>query len=318
LKFPRPDPVAVSVHDRLLKLAISRKEDFNAILARYGVERLLYRLTRTPHVSRFILKGAAMFVLWLGRVHRPTRDLDLLGSGQIDSDILRAIFADVATVSVEPDGLAFDPNTITVSEIRKGQQYQGLRVKVHGKLGTARLTVQVDVGLGDAITPRPEIAEYPTLLKMPAPRLRVYPQETTIAEKLDAMLELGLKNSRMKDYYDICTLCLNFAFNGEVLCEAIRATLTRRARMIPSELPTGLTDDFAASPGKAQQWTAFLRTHRSPDVPADLPSVVRKVRDFLAPPLQSVSTGAPFKAQWLVGGPWQAKPKPKSSMTLPA
>jgi predicted nucleotidyltransferase component of viral defense system len=309
MRSPRPDPVAISVHDRLLKLATSRKEDFNAILARYGVERLLYRLTRTPHVSRFILKGAAMFVLWLGRVHRPTRDLDLLGSGQIDAEILRAIFADIAKVSVEPDGLVFDPTTITVSEIRKEQEYQGLRVKIHGKFGTARLIVQVDVGLGDAITPRPEIAEYPTLLKMPAPRLRVYPQETAIAEKLDAMLELGLKNSRMKDYYDICTLCLNFEFHGDVLCEAIRATLTRRGRTIPSELPTGLSDEFATSPGKAQQWKAFLRTNRSPDVPADLSSVVQLVRDFLAPLLLSLTAGTPFKSEWLPGGPWKTRSK---------
>ncbi len=142
MKSKRVDPIAHSVHDRLLALAASRKEDFNAILARYGVERLLYRLTRTPHVKRFVLKGAAMFVLWLGRIHRPTRDLDLLGSGRIDTGILKTIFTDVAQTSVEPDGLIFDPNSITVGPIREGQEYQGLRVKIKGKLGTARLTVK--------------------------------------------------------------------------------------------------------------------------------------------------------------------------------
>lgn len=178
------DPVARSVHDRLLKLATSRKEDFNAMLGRYGNERVLYRLTRTKHGKRFVLKGASLFVLWLGRVHRPTRDLDLLGLGKIDAAALKTIFEDVCRASVEPDGLKFDPASVTVGEIREGQEYQGLRVTLRGAMGTARLSVQMDVGLGDAITPTPEEATYPTLLEMPAPRMKAYPRDAgTGAEK---------------------------------------------------------------------------------------------------------------------------------------
>ena len=303
------DPVAHSVHDRLLKLAASRKEDFNAILARYGNERLLYRLTRTKHGKRFVLKGASLFVLWLGRVHRPTRDLDLLGSGQIDPAALTSIFEDVCQIPVEPDGLKFDPASVTVAAIREGQEYQGLRVKLRGLLGKARLNIQVDVGLGDAITPTPEEATYPTLLDMPAPRIRVYPRETAIAEKLDAMLELGMKNSRMKDYYDISLLSQHFTFEGSILRAAIEATLRRRGRTIPAGLPVALTDEFGADQAKSIQWNAFVRTHRSSEVPSDLSAVVRQVREFLEPPLNALVGARGFDRQWPPRGPWRGVEK---------
>lgn len=299
------DPIARSVHDRLLKLAAAGKEDFNAILGRYANERILYRLTRTKHGKRFILKGASLFVLWLGRAHRSTRDLDLLGSGKIDPAVLHSVFADVCEVAVEPDGVKFDPASITVAEIREGQEYGGLRVKLRGLMGTARLSIQIDVGIGDAITPTPEEATFPTLLDMPAPTLRVYPRETAIAEKLDAMIELGMKNSRMKDYYDIALLARNFPFDGPMLRGAIDATLRRRGRTIPAELPTGLTDAFGSDPSKSSQWKAFTRGHREPELPADFRAVVREVRTFLEPPLDVIRAGSKFSLRWPPGGPWE-------------
>lgn len=304
----RTDPIAQSVHDRLLKLAKDRKEDFNAYMTRYGIERLLYRLTRTRHGERFVLKGAALFVLWLGRVHRPTRDLDLLGAGQIDEAVLRGIFEDVCKVDVQPDGLEFNPASITVAEIREGQKYQGLRVHMRGTLGTTRISVQIDVGTGDAITPKPEEVDFPTLLNMPAPRIKIYPRETTVAEKLDAMLELGLKNSRMKDYYDIHILCQSFAFDGSVLRDAIAATLMRRRRSVIAGVPTGLADEFGADLTKVRQWTAFLRTHRASVEEPDLPSVVRTIREFLHPVLEAVAQQMAFDQTWPAGGPWCRRP----------
>jgi predicted nucleotidyltransferase component of viral defense system len=299
------DPVARSVHDQLLELAAASKEDFNAILGRYANERILYRLTRTKHGKRFILKGASLFVLWLGRVHRPTRDLDLLGSGKIDPAVPQSVFADVCEVAVEPDGLKFDPASITVAEIREGQEYGGLRVRLRGLMGTARLSVQVDVGIGDAITPTPEEATFPTLLDMPAPALKVYPRETAIAEKLDAMIELGLKNSRMKDYYDIVLLARHFAFDGATLGNAIDATLRRRGRIIPAKLPTGLTDAFGSDPSKSTQWRAFTRGHRAPELPAEFLVVVREARMFLEAPLAAIRAGSKFALKWPPGGPWK-------------
>ncbi len=299
------DPVAQSVHDRLLKFAGGRKEDFNSILARYGNERILHRLTRTRHGKRFVLKGALLFVLWLGKLHRPTRDLDLLGSGKIDQATLKTIFEDVCIIEVEPDGVKFDRSSITVAEIREGEEYQGLRVKLRGLLGTARLSIQVDVGLGDAVTPTPKEAAYPTLLDMPAPKMKVYPRETSIAEKLDAMLERGMKNSRMKDYYDIALLARHFAFDGDRLCAAIDATLHRRGRTIPAELPAGLSDAFGMDTDKGRQWNAFTRNHPASELPADLVAVVREVRQFLEPPLSALAAANRFKLDWTRSGPWR-------------
>lgn len=279
------------------------------MLGRYGNERILYRLTRTKHAKRFVLKGASLFVLWLGRVHRPTRDLDLLGTGKIDAAVLKHVFEDVCRASVEPDGLQFAPSSITVSEVRGGQEYQGFRVKLRGMMGTARLSIQIDVGLGDAITPTPGEATYPTLLGMPAPQMKVYPRETLIAEKLDAMLELGLKNSRIKDYYDIALLARHFAFDGATLRTAIEATLRQRGRTIPAELPTGLADAFGADPTKSTQWIAFTRTHRNSELPSELHAVVRQVRTFLERPLSTIIAARRFDHQWPPGGPWRANRK---------
>jgi hypothetical protein len=189
--------------------------------------------------------------------------------------------------------------------IREGQEYGGLRVKLRGLMGTARLSVQIDVGIGDAITPTPEEAAFPTLLNMPAPTMKVYPRETAIAEKLDAMIELGMKNSRMKDYYDIALLARHFVFDGSTLRDAIDATLRRRGRTIPTELPTGLSDALGSDPSKATQWKAFTRGHRDPELPADFFAVVREVRMFLEAPLAALRVGSKFTLKWPPGGPWK-------------
>ena len=298
------DPIAHSVHDRLLHLATTRKEDFNAILVRYGNERLLYRLSRTRHGKQFILKGAALFVLWLGRVHRPTRDLDLLAMGRINQSVLTGIFQDICTVPVRPDGLRFDPASVAITEIREGQTYHGLRVKLRGFLGTARLNLQVDIGLGDSLSQKAEEVAYPTLLDMPAPHVKVYPRETAIAEKLDAMLERGIKNSRMKDYFDIAMLARYFAFDGNTLQSAINATLKRRGRELPDHLPTSLTDEFGKDATKILQWKAFIRNNRSGEDATDLLTTIRQVRTFLEPVLIAINTRTTFDGHWAPAGPW--------------
>ena len=291
------DPIAHSVHDRLLHIAMARKVDFNAILARYGNERLLYRLSRTRHGKQFILKGAALFVLWLGRVHRPTRDMDLLATGQINRSVLTGIFQDICTVSVKSDGLKFDPVSVGITEIREGQAYHGLRVKLCCFLGTARLNLQVDIGLGDSLSLKAEEVAYPTLLDMPAPRMKVYPRETAIAEKLDAMLERGIKNSRMKDYFDIAMLARHFTFDGSTLQIAINTTLKRRGRALPDYLPISLTDGFGKDATKVLQWRAFIRNNRSGEDSSGLLTTVRQVRTFLVPVLIAICKVLPSKVK---------------------
>jgi len=301
---PPNDPVAQSVHDRLLKRANERREDFNNVLTRYGVERFLYRLTRTRHGKRFVLKGAMLFVLWLDRPHRPTRDLDLLGSGEITESTLRAIFTDVCQARVKPDGLTFDSDSITVQEIRENQVYQGLRVKIRGRLGNAHIDVQIDVGIGDIITPAPVEVDYPTLLDLPSPHLKTYPKETVVAEKLDAMIQLGLRNSRMKDFYDLWLMARHFEFDGPTLTESIRLTCERRQTQVTADAAC-FSESYAHNPTKQVQWKAFLSRGRLTDAPQDFEQVMEQIRAFLQPVVITLNDGKPYNRQWPSGGPWR-------------
>ncbi len=177
-------PKAHSIQAKLLSYSHAHQENHNHTLSRYAIERLMYRLSKSPHADRFVLKGAMLFVLWLDRVHRPTKDLDLLGLGESSADSLRTIFEEVCTLSVEDDGVEFFKELIAIEEIREAEVYQGLRVRITGSLGGIRLNVSVDVGFGDTIVPRPRKETYPVLLDLPNPKLKTYPRETVVAEKL--------------------------------------------------------------------------------------------------------------------------------------
>jgi hypothetical protein len=289
-------------------MAREHGEDFQLLLTRYMNERLLYRLTQSPHGQRFLLKEALLFSLWTGRTHRPTRDLDLLGYGDSGARSLAAVFRDLCALEVEPDGLEFRGDTVAVEPIREDQEYQGRRVHVEGRLGNARVRLQVDVGFGDAVTPKPEEVRYPTLLAFPAPELRAYPRETVIAEKLQAMVMLGLSNSRMKDFFDLSILAREFAFHGEVLCNAIQATFARRTTEIPAE-PLALTTVFTQETGKQTQWKAYF-TRNQLDASLSLEEVVACLRGFLLEPINAITCGGSFGATWPAGGPWQGETLP--------
>jgi len=275
--------LARSVQVRLARHAKEIGVDPNLILVRYGVERYLYRLSRSRHAEQFVLKGALLMLVWLGETLRPTRDADLLGFGELSDDTLLTIFRDVCGVEVEPDAVAFNADSVTVEPIREEDAYGGRRVTVRGHLGAARLTVQVDIGMGDAVTPEPQWLEYPSLLDLPRPRLRAYPRESVLAEKLHAMVLFGMRNSRMKDYFDVRALLRDEEANAEQLAQAIAATFARRRTAVPDDIPTGLSDGFAADAAKQAQWRAFLRKNRI-DAPA-LEEVVADIRARLAAPL---------------------------------
>ena len=248
-----------SVRARLLNLAKQRGEDLDLVLKRFGIERLLYRLSESPHKDNFILKGAMLFELWMGQAHRTTKDLDLLGSGTTDIPRLEALFRDLCVLPVEPDGLEFLPESVKGAEIREDNLYHGVRVTLRARLGVARISLQVDIGFGDAVFPAPEEVEYPSLMGFPCPRLRAYSQATVVAEKFHVMVELGLVNSRLKDYYDIWTILNRFEVPQDILREAIHATFQRRQTPLPTRIPEGLSDAFAVDPQKQTQWKAFLR-----------------------------------------------------------
>ena len=296
--------LAQSVHHRLLNRAREHGEDFNLVLIRYALERFLYRLGRSQYKDRFILKGAMLFAAWTDQPHRPTRDLDLLGIGDSSDEALRQVFSEIVRMPVEPDGLEFDEGSISISEIREAQDYPGKRIGLRVRLGNARLDIQIDVGFGDAVTPEPAEIDFPTLLDSSSPRIRAYPCETVIAEKLQALVAFGMAISRMKDFYDIWTLSKLFPFDGVSLSAAIAATFERRGTAIPEGVPTALTDEFAADKTKQAQWTGFLKRSVLSEAPPTLSRVVNDLRDFLLEPLHAAARSEPLAKSWQPGGPW--------------
>jgi predicted nucleotidyltransferase component of viral defense system len=298
--------IASSVRQRLLNLSRTRKQDFQLVLTRFASERLLYRLCQSKHSERFVLKGALLFALWTGRMLRPTRDVDLLGSGDPGADGLTTVFRDVCRLEPDqPDGLRFDADSVTTEPIREDQEYEGIRIRLRALLGQARLDLQVDIGFGDAVTPFPDLVDFPSLLDFPAPRIRAYPRETVIAEKYQAMVQLGIANSRMKDFFDIWVMAQEFSFAGERLSEAIRATFQRRHTPVPASPPLALTPDFEEDAAKKLQWQAFTTRSGVTDTVPALDSLVQDLARFLMPPSQAVAEGVPFVRQWKAGGPWE-------------
>ena len=282
--------LAASIRARLLNLAKERGEDFNLTLNRYAIERYLYRLAQSSWHDKFLLKGALLFDLWFDEPHRPTRDADFLGFGSDDIKVLAAAVAEVCGIRAA-DGIEFDVASITIEEIREDVHYGGLRVRLVGILDNARCSVQLDVGYGDVVTPGPDEADYPTLLNdLPAPRLRVYPRATVVAEKLEAIVSLGMANSRMKDFFDIRALAREDKIDPAILAAAIAATFARRGTPLPSGTPLGLSDDFARDTAKLAQWKAFLGRNRLA-APA-LHEVIDEVRRFVTEPLKLARQGA--------------------------
>jgi len=300
----KPTNLAASVRQRLLNLSRQRGEDFNLILNRYAVERLLYRLSLSAEADLFILKGATLFAVWTGRAHRPTRDLDLLGHGDASAQRIAGLFQRLCEMEVEPDGLHFDPASIRVEEIREDQEYGGQRVKLVAMLGAARIDVQTDIGFGDVVTPAATRIEYPTLLELPAPMIRAYPRETAVAEKLHAMVALGMLNTRMKDFYDVRLLAGQFAFEGATLAKAIKATFVRRGTPIPTAAPTALTSEFSTDRDRVAYWKGFLRRSGLEAATLELDRVVEDLRGFLIPPMFAAAAEVPFEKSWPAGGPW--------------
>lgn len=254
--------VAASVRARLLTRAKQQGMDYNLILTKYALERLLYRLGVSQWADAFLLKGALLFDLWFDQPHRPTRDIDLLGFGSSDMADLISVFRTVCALPHD-DGILFDPNTVRATEIRKEANYAGVRVTLLGVLDGARCVVQIDVGFGDAVTPDAERMHYPVLLTgMLAPSIRAYPRFTVVAEKFEAMVSLGMVNTRLKDYFDVWYLVQHARLEPIVLLQAITATFARRGTPLPQSLPMGLSEEFARDPSKVKQWAAFLTKNK--------------------------------------------------------
>jgi hypothetical protein len=258
----------------------------------------------SSHCDRLVLKGAMLFRLWGGADFRPTKDLDLLGFLRDEAEEVRDVFAAICEQLVDDDGLVFDASSVRVAEIRDAQEYGGFRVLLTAQLGTAVLPLQIDVGFGDAVTPAPTMTNFPSILNQPEPRIRVYPRETVVAEKFEALVQLGMTNSRMKDYYDLLFMSRHFEFEGVTLASAIRATFERRATAIPRGSPVGLTAEFARDPAHTRQWAAFTARLGAGAFPP-LSEAIDEIREFVLLPATAGSANQLFMQHWKPNERWQ-------------
>jgi Nucleotidyl transferase AbiEii toxin, Type IV TA system len=297
----QPRHLAASVRQRLLNLAQAQREDFNLVLTRYGIERLLYRLERSAAGERFILKGAMLFILWSNTPHRTTKDVDLLCRGDNSIEEIEAVFRSVCQMDVVPDGLEFDLTTVKGELIKADREYPGVRIRLTAFIaGTpTRINLQIDVGFGDIVTPAPQLMSLPALLAdLPAPQLFTYNRETVIAEKFEAMVLLGIGNTRMKDFYDLWYLSQHFTFEGSLLGRAIAATFERRRTPIPTDTPLALTSEFADDETKQRQWVAFVRKGKLNEEGLLLSQIGAILHNFLMPPTIAIVEGVEFNRVW--------------------
>lgn len=290
---------AASVRTRLLAHAKARGEEFQRVLTRYAIERLLYRLAQTDPADRYVLKGAMLFVTWPEHIFRPTGDLDLLGHGDPHPDSVRALFGRACGVVLEADGMVFDAATIQVETVREADKYEGVRLRLVGALGSARTTVHVDIGFGDHVHPQPERRAFPSLLpELPTPVVFMYPPESVVAEKLDAVIRFGLSNGRAKDFYDLWIAARSFRFDLAELVEAVRGTLTRRETTFPTEMPVGLTDAYAREVAERGLWTGFLRRTAPTLEPPSFSQLQAELRRFLGPVIASLPAPTVARRSW--------------------
>ncbi len=293
--------MAASVRQRLLNRARSERRPFNELLQYYAMERFLYRLSQSVHVDRFILKGALMLSVWRSPELRPTMDIDMLGrTGNEEADIVAKI-QDILAVDVETDGLVFYPDSIQAERITEEAEYDGIRIRFMGALGSARINMQIDIGFGDVVYPEPEMSDLPTMLNSPTPRLLCYSRESSIAEKLEAIVKLGVLNSRMKDFYDIWSLSRQFDFDGAKLTEAVRLTFEQRGTALHVEIDA-FAEPFIVT--KQTQWVAFRKRLQQDHVPASFREIIASVDRFLSPIVAALSSGKPTPTNWTAPGPW--------------
>jgi hypothetical protein len=292
------------MRQRLLMKARETSRPFSELLQYFAMERFLYRLSKSRFAGHFVLKGALMLTVWKAPLTRPTMDIDLLGRIENSIETVTKVTREICRQEVEPDGIIFDLTNIDAERIAEDADYEGIRIRFRGSLNTARFIIQLDIGFGDIVIPSPEPTNYPTLLDLPAPRLCGYSKESTIAEKFEAMVKLGILNSRMKDFFDIWLMSRQFDYEGPMLAEAILKTFSTRGTNIQSE-PIALTNSFAEDTAKAAQWRGFIRKNQLKNVPQNLMEVVTNIAAFLRPIAEQLAASPPFKGTWKAPGPWR-------------
>ncbi len=290
--------IDASILEKLKNYSEKRKEDRNLTLSNYAIERFLYRLSISRYASQFTLKGAQLLRLWHEIPYRATRDLDLLRYGSPNIQELTDIFKDICDIKTDiSDGIRFLADTVKAEVIREESVYDGIRIKLEYRIGKTGQFMQIDIGFGDAVISSTTEEVFPSILDMPGIKIKAYPRESVIAEKVEAMVILGIANSRMKDFFDVFKLSEDFEFDGKILSNAIKATFERRQTAIPTSAPLAFTDDFATDQFKTTQWNAFLRKHQQ-DNAYNLERVIQRICSFIMPLFEAIVSDAKFQKQW--------------------
>ncbi len=296
--------IRASVRDRLRNKAKEANHSFTEILQFYAMERFLYRFSRSKYTDQFILKGALLFTVWQVPQRRTTLDIDFLAHYDNQVKSIEAVIKDICDVTVEPDGLVFDTNTVQGSRIKEDADYEGVRVKFIGLLERSQIPMQIDVGFGDAIFPKPKTIDYPAILDFPKPQLKGYAAETVVSEKFEAMVQLGLLNSRMKDFYDIWLMMRQFDFEGSQLTEALRRTFAHRKTPFPKGRQLFAEEIYDDKSDRQMLWKTFLKKGNIKHAPEKLSSIAKDIEGFLIKPLEAISKGKEFNEEWKASGPW--------------
>ena len=294
--------LAVSTRQKLLNKARKDQRPFAELLQYFAMERFLYRLSQSKYKGKFILKGALALLTWNAPTERPTKDIDLLGEFDNDVEVITQVITEICNQEIDTDdGLVFDTKKVTGIKIKEDADYQGVRVRFLSFLDTAKVTMQIDIGFGDSVYPKPERNIYPTLLDLPAPKLLTYSKETTVAEKLEAMVKLGELNSRMKDFYDIWLLSRQFQFKGLDLQKTITGTFSKRGTKLPAKIEA-FTESFIKT--KDTQWKAFINNIGSDAIPDSFKEVTNQVKTFIQPVIESTVKDGDYNKNWLPESGW--------------
>ena len=294
--------IEASVRSRLENKAKETNRPFAEILQYYGMERFLYRFSQSDYADKFILKGALMFIVWDIPERRTTLDIDFLARFDNTLPKIEKVIKDVCRVQVPPDGLIFNPETVTGRTIREAADYEGIRIKFTGFLERSRIPMQIDMGFGDIVVPRPKVIDYPVILDFPKPHLKGYSIESVVSEKFEAMVKLGLLNSRMKDFYDLWLMTRRFNFDGASLAEALKKTFTHRKTPLPEKKPLFAEEIYDEISDRQTLWKAFLTKGRIKHAPEKLSEAAKIIEKFLIKPLEAIHSN--FKSKWRASGQW--------------
>lgn len=297
--------LSASVRQRLRDHAAVTDRPFDEILRFFAMERFLYRLSMSQHADKFILKGALMLRVWNAPQQRPTMDIDFLGQPGNDIRSIENIVREICSIEVEPDGIVFNPTTVVGQVIRADADYEGVRIRFQGLIESARVKIQIDIAFDPFLPTELVINNYPTILGFPIPRLKSYSRESTVSEKLQAMVFLGTANSRVKDFYDIWLISRYFDFDGETLASAIKTTFEHRRTQLEA-MPVAFATKFVTDPVNTNRWQAFITRNNLTGVPDQLGQVADVIAAFLTPVLNALIESEPFTKVWRAPGPWES------------